>query len=88
MKDDSEAVGVIVGSGLVGIGTTITAISATGAVSGLSAAGMTSGLAVIGSVVGGGMAAGIVVAGAIPVTTAVSGYGLWKYFKNRKPSEE
>jgi hypothetical protein len=42
---------------------------------GLSAAGITSGLATIGGVVGGGMAAGIVI---LPIAAGVAGVGVYK----------
>jgi hypothetical protein len=49
----------------------IAVISAAGT-AGLSAAGITSGLATVGTIVGGGMAAGITVAAALPVLGAVA----------------
>lgn len=60
----------------------IAAVSAMGTTAGLSAAGITSGLAAIGSTVGGGMAAGVVVATAAPVAAAAAvGYGIYKLFR-------
>jgi hypothetical protein len=57
----------------------IAAVSAMGTTAGLSAAGITSGLAAIGGTVGGGMAAGVVVATAAPVAAAAAvGYGIYK----------
>lgn len=54
-----------------GLGGSIAAISSAGTVGGLSATGITSGLAAIGSIVGGGMAAGTVIAIAAPTAVAV-----------------
>ncbi len=62
----SEAVGAV-GAGGLGVGVSLAAVSASGAVAGLSAAGITSGLAALGGLIGGGMAAGIAVAAAVPV---------------------
>lgn len=57
----------------------IAVVSAAGTTAGLSAAGITSGLAAIGGTVGGGMAAGVVVATAAPVAAAAAvGYGIYK----------
>lgn len=59
----------------------IAAVSVMGT-AGLSAAGITSGLAAIGSTVGGGMAAGVVVATAAPVAAAAAvGYGIYKFVR-------
>ena len=68
-------------------------ISSLGASSGLSAAGIMSGLRVLGTLVGGGAAAGISVAAAIPVAAGIAGWGIikllklgvskWDRFKNR-----
>lgn len=78
---DSRAVGRVasyVGAGAGTLGS-IAAISAAGTTTGLSAAGITSGLAAIGGSVGGGMAAGVVVATAAPVAAAAAiGYGAYK----------
>lgn len=60
----------------------IAAVSAMGTTAGLSAAGITSGLAAIGGTVGGGMAAGVVVATAAPVAAAAAvGYGIYKFVR-------
>lgn len=59
----------------------ITAVAASGAVSGLGAAGITSGLAAVGSVVGGGMAAGLLVTAAAPVAVGAIAYGVYKLVK-------
>lgn len=60
----------------------IAAVSAMGTTAGLSAAGITSGLAAIGGTVGGGMAAGLVVATAAPVAAAAAvGYGIYKFVR-------
>jgi hypothetical protein len=42
---------------------------------------LTSGFSVIGSIVGGGMAAGIIVVTAAPVLCSIAGLGLYKLFK-------
>ncbi|CDS47972.1 hypothetical protein [Polaromonas sp. CG9_12] len=52
-----------------------------GSVAGLGAAGITSGLAAVGSLVGGGMAAGLVVTAAAPIAVGALGYGLYKGIK-------
>ena len=85
----SEIVGAAGGS-VAGVGGSIAAIGAAGAVSGFSAAGITSGLAAIG---GGAMLTGIGVVAAIPVATGLAGYGLVKGIKkiceaNNLSSEE
>jgi hypothetical protein len=67
---------------VAGTGGTIIAVSAMGSVAGLSSAGVMSGLAAIGGTVGGGMAAGTVIAVAAPAVAAVAvGYGLYKVCK-------
>ncbi len=85
----SEVVGAAGGS-VAGVGGSIAAIGAAGAVSGFSAAGITSGLAAIG---GGAMLTGIGIVAAIPVATGLAGYGLVKGIKkiceaNNLSSEE
>jgi len=78
----SEAIGAA-GGGALGFGAISAAISASGAVAGLSAAGITSGLSAIGAIVGGGMAAGVAVAAAIPLAVGALGYAIIvgvKYF--------
>ncbi len=66
------------GSATTGIGASIAAISASGAVTGLSAAGITSGLAAIG---GGTMLGGIAVVASVPLVAGIAGYGLVKAVK-------
>lgn len=82
----SEIIGTV-GSGGLGVGASISAISSLG-ISGLSAAGMTSGLATLGAIAGGGMATGIVVVTVIPIIAGLAGFGLIKCIKyicsNRK----
>jgi hypothetical protein len=56
-------------------------IGSLGASSGLSAAGIMSGLRVLGTFVGGGAAAGISVAAAIPVAAGIAGWGIIKLLK-------
>lgn len=68
----SGALGTIGGAG-IGVGASISAVSALGTV-GLSAPGITSGLAALGAIVGGGMVAGIAVAAVIPIVAAAGGY--------------
>ena len=76
----SEAIGTV-GGGVLGFGVVTAAVSSLGAVLGLSAAGITSGLATLGAVVGGGMAAGILVAASIPIAVGALGYGVIKSVK-------
>ena len=88
----SEIIGTI-SSGAIGFGSITTAVSTMGSVAGLSAAGISSGLAAIGALIGGGMAAGVVVAAAIPIAVASIGYGIVrtvKYFisKNQLDADE
>ncbi len=73
----SEMIGATGGT-VAGVGGSIAAIGAAGAVSGFSAAGITSGLAAIG---GGAMLTGIAVVASIPVGTGLLGYGLIKGIK-------
>lgn len=73
----SEVLGAAGGT-VAGVGGSIAAIGAAGAVSGFSAAGITSGLAAIG---GGAMLTGIGVVAAVPVATGLLGYGLVKGIK-------
>jgi hypothetical protein len=69
---------------VAGTASAVGVIAASGSVAGLSAAGITSGLAAVGSVVGGGMAAGVVITVAAPaIVAAAVGYGayeIWKQF--------
>lgn len=62
--------GTAAGTAVGAVGS-IAVVSAAGT-AGLSAAGITSGLAAVGTIVGGGMAAGITVAAALPVLGAVA----------------
>jgi len=48
----------------------------------LSAVGITSGLATVGSVVGGGMAAGVVITAAAPLVVGAAAYGLYKWIND------
>lgn len=67
---------------IAGTAGTVGAIAASGSVAGLSAAGITSGLAAVGGIVGGGMAAGVVITTAAPaVAAAAVGYGAYKVWK-------
>ena len=78
-----EALGAVAG-GAVGVGIGVAAVSAAGSIAGLGAAGMTSGLAALGSIVGGGMLAGIFVAGAPMAALGVGGYAVLSWRNNRK----
>jgi hypothetical protein len=62
-----------------GAAASIGAVAALG-VPGLGATAITSGLATLGSVVGGGMATGLVLAVAAPVAIGAAAYGLYKWF--------
>jgi hypothetical protein len=77
----SESIGTI-GAGILGFGSITAAISSLGTVSGLSATGITSGLAALGNVVRGGMAAGVIVAAAIPIAAGAAGYAIIKGVKH------
>lgn len=84
-----ETAGAVVGGGVgavAGVGGAVAVVSAAGT-AGLSAAGITSGLAAIGGVVGGGMAAGIVITAAAPVAVAAvlgyGGYRLAKWYRSK-----
>lgn len=81
-----EILGAVVGGG-AGVGVGVVAVYGAG-VTGLSAVGITSGLATLGSVVGGGMLAGVFVAGAPMAVLAVTGYGLLTLRNNRKLNQE
>lgn len=76
----SESIGTV-GGGILGFGSITAAVGTLGAVSGLSAAGITSGLGALGAVVSGGMAAGIMVAAAIPIAAGAAGYAIIKGVK-------
>ncbi|MBE0470786.1 MAG: hypothetical protein IBX55_14920 [Methyloprofundus sp.] len=62
-----------------GAATSVGAVAALG-VPGLGATGITSGLAAVGSVVGGGMASGLVITAAAPVALGAAAYSLYKWF--------
>lgn len=76
----SETLGTI-GGGTLGFASITATISTLGTVAGLSAPGITSGLAALGAIVGGGMAAGVSVAAAIPIAAGAIGYGIIKGVK-------
>jgi hypothetical protein len=86
--------GTLAGAG-AGAAGTVAVVSAAGT-AGLSAAGLTSGLAAIGTIAGGGMAAGLTVAAALPVLGAVAvggaAYGAvslaQRFFNNSKDSQQ
>ena len=72
MSENSKTAAGVAGAGAVG------AIGY--AAAGASAATVTSTLATVGSVVGGGMAAGVMVAPAVPLAVAGVVYGLFEFF--------
>ncbi|WP_136077581.1 helix-turn-helix domain-containing protein [Pontiella desulfatans] len=72
----AEQVAAMGGAG-IGLGASISAISASGAVAGLSAAGVASGLATI----GGSVAAGAAVIASVPVAAGFASFGLVKGIK-------
>jgi hypothetical protein len=76
----SEALGAV-GGGTLGFASITAVISASGVTAGLSAAGIAAGLSAIGGIVGGGMAAGVVVTAAIPIAAGAAGYALIKGIK-------
>lgn len=76
----SELVGTVGSAGL-GVGVSLSAVSALGATVGLSGPGIMSGLAALGAIAGGGAAAGVAVAAAIPVAVATGGYLIVKGVK-------
>lgn len=80
-NDDKAKVAGLAGSG-IGVAGSVGSVSTAGAVSGLGATGITSGLAAVGSVVGGGMAAGLVVTVVAPVAAGAACYGLYKWFSD------
>ena len=80
-KNDNGAAIAGVGAGVVGAAGSVGTVAAAGSVAGLGAAGITSGLAAVGSVVGGGMAAGLVITAAAPLAIGAAGYGLYKWLK-------
>ena len=70
-KNNNEDTAEMIGAGIGGVGTTAgIAVAASGA----SASAITGGLATIGGLVGGGMAAGIVLTAAAPVAIGAVGY--------------
>ena len=76
-------VGRIASAGGAAVGTPVLLASfRAGSVAGLSAAGITSGIAAIRGVVGGGMAAGLVITTAAPAVSAGAlGYGVYRFAK-------
>ena len=76
----SESLGAV-GGGTLGFASITAVISASGVTIGLSAAGITAGLSAIGGLVGGGMAAGVLVTAAIPIAAGTAGYALIKGIK-------
>jgi hypothetical protein len=79
-NDNGAAVTAAAGAAVGGAGA-ISAVAAAGPVAGLGAAGITSGLAAVGSVVGGGMAAGLVITAAAPLAVGAIAYGVYKWVK-------
>lgn len=82
MEKDDEAKIAGAAGGVVGVAGSVGTVAAAGSVAGLGAAGITSGLAAVGSVVGGGMAAGLVITAAAPVAIGAAAYGLYKWLKD------
>jgi hypothetical protein len=92
---EKEKISEVIGTGSAtafGFAGITAAVSASGTVAGLSAAGISSGLYAIGALVGGGMAAGVVVAAAIPLAAGAAGYATIKgvkfFFSEREVSSE
>jgi hypothetical protein len=85
-KKLSDAVGTVAG-GSIGFLAITSAISFSG-VSGLSAAGISSGLAAMGGVIGGGMAAGVTVAAALPIACGGVGLGIVKVTKHLREKKK
>jgi hypothetical protein len=88
---NGEATGAAVGAtvgGVAGAGAALTAVAVSGPVAGLGAAGITSGLAAVGSMMGGGMATGLIITAAAPIVGALAigygGYRLAKWYKASK----
>lgn len=81
MHDEKGAVKSAVAGAAVGGAGAVGAVAAAGPVAGLGAAGITSGLAAVGSVVGGGMAMGLIITAAAPVAAGALGYGIYKWWK-------
>lgn len=81
MKKETEATVAGAAGGVAGAAGAVGAVSALGT-AGLSAAGITSGLATVGSIVGGGMAAGVVITATAPLAAAAAAYGLYKWLKD------
>ncbi|MDF1582197.1 MAG: hypothetical protein RQ733_03495 [Methyloprofundus sp.] len=65
--------------GAGGVVTSVGTVAALG-VPGLGATGITSGLAAVGSIVGGGMASGLVITAAAPVAFGAAAYSLYKWY--------
>lgn len=92
---EKEKISEVIGAGsgtAFGFAGITAAVSASGTVAGLSAAGISSGLYAIGALIGGGMAAGVVVAAAIPLAAGAAGYAIIKgvkfFFSERELSSE
>ena len=81
-SDIPEVLGGIAGE-LIGVGIGLTLVYAAG-VTGVSAAGITSGLAMLGAVIGGGMVAGIFVAGAPMALLGMGGYAIVAHRNKRR----
>jgi hypothetical protein len=81
MTEEQEAACAAATGAATGATGSVGAVAALG-VPGLGATGITSGLATIGSVLGGGMATGLVVTAAAPVALGAAAYGLYKWFND------
>ncbi|MFH0735718.1 MAG: hypothetical protein V1773_15460 [bacterium] len=80
MEKETEAKVAAGVAGTATVGGAVGTVAAAGT-AGLSTAGMTTGLAAIGSVVGGGMAAGIIITAAAPLAVAAITYGVWRWVR-------
>ena len=81
-KKEKDAIKAGATGATIGAVGSVTTVAASGTVSGLGARGITSGLAAVGSVVGGGMATGLVITTALPLAAGAVGYGLYKWLKD------
>ncbi|TSA13066.1 MAG: hypothetical protein D4R79_06315 [Comamonadaceae bacterium] len=82
MSESNDAAKVAAAGAAVGGAGAVTAVAVAGPVAGLGAAGITSGLAALGSVVGGGMAAGLIITAAAPLAVGAAAYGLYKWWES------
>lgn len=88
MSGDTKEKAAMATGAAIGGGTALAAVSTTGAVTGLGATGITSGLAAVGSVVGGGMAAGLVVTAALPIAGGALAYAGYRYLTSGSEGDD